>query len=408
MEAFDYLIVGGGLSAASAVEGIREEDDSGDILLLCDEEEPPYHRPPLSKEYLQVPDATRDLLGVKPEGWYEEAGVDLRLETRVTGLNARDRTVTTADGHRLRGERILVATGGTPRPLEVDGAGLDRVFTLRTVEDAEAIRDAAREAERAVLVGAGFIGMELAATLSEYDVASTVVELADRVWRRMFPPELSGFIRGYYEDRGVEFRMESSVAEFRGDAGVEAAILDDGAEVPCQMAVVGLGIEPNDDLAREAGLAVQDGIVVDEHGETTHGYIYASGDVARFPDPVFGDHVRVEHWDHARAHGGLVGRNMAGSEEVYDHLSYFFSEAFDLSLNVFGRPGQADRVLQRGDFGADGAVAFCGADGRLCGAVLVNANEAMEQCRELVRRRPPLEEVEPLADPAVDLAETTG
>jgi NADPH-dependent 2,4-dienoyl-CoA reductase/sulfur reductase-like enzyme len=410
MDRYDHLIVGGGLAAASAVEGIRELDEEGEILVLSDESEPPYHRPPLSKEFLQAPGAGRELLHVKPEGWFDEqAGVELRTGVRVLDLEPRERVVTTRDGEEIGGDRVLLATGGRARTLDVEGSDLQGVHTLRTVEDSEALRDAAGEVDRAVLVGAGFIGMELAASLRELDVAPTVVELQDRVWSRLLPPELSEFVRGYYEERGVDFRLESSVEAFRGDGRLEGAVLDDGSELPCGLAVVGVGIAPAQELASDAGLAVKDGVVVDEEGETSHGYIYATGDVARFPDPVFGDLTRVEHWDHAKAHGKLVGRNMAGAGEAYDHLSYFFTEAFDLSINVFGRPAEADRTLVRGELGPEGAVVYCGSDGRLCATILVNDHDAMDECRELVRRRPSMEEVEAmLEDAGSDTAEVGG
>jgi NADPH-dependent 2,4-dienoyl-CoA reductase/sulfur reductase-like enzyme len=409
MASCDYLIVGGGLAAVSAVEGIRREDGDGTVVMLCEEEEPPYHRPPLSKEYLQTPEASRDLLHVKPEEWYEQADVQLALGTRATGLDARQRKVHDSDGETWEAERILLATGGRPRRLGVEGESMEGVHTLRGVADAEAIRKAASRAEAAVLVGAGFIGMELAASLRAYDVAPTVVELGERPWPQVLPPALSEFVQAYFEDRGVAFRCEAGVSGFRGEGRVEAVTLDDGTEVPCDMAVVAVGIGPSAELAAEAGLAVHDGIEVDRFGETSHGYIYAAGDVARYPDPVFGDTVRMEHWDHARAHGRAVGRNMAGAKLPYDHVSYFFSDAFDLSFNVFGRPSMADRIVVRGELGAKGSLVFCGHEGRLCAAVLVNENESMDECRELVRRRPSLDEIEEeLSDPEADLAGIAG
>ena len=399
MESFDYLIVGGGLAASNAVEGIRQVDDDGDVLVISEEEEPPYHRPPLSKEYLQVDEAPRELLHVKPEGWFEEAGAEVRLGVRAATLDAGERVVTTDDGAELRGERLLLATGGVPRSLATPGSELVGVRTLRTVEDSEALRDLAGESERALLVGAGFIGMELAASLRELDVEPVVVEIEDRVWTRMLPPELSEFVREYFEARGVTFRLGTSVEEFTGRQRLTGARLDDGTELDCQMAVIGVGIDPAEELAADAGLAVNDGIVVDRFCETSHAHVYAAGDVARFPDPVFGDATRVEHWDHAKAQGRRAGRNMAGEREPYDHVSYFFSEAFDLSFNVFGRTGPVVRTVRRGALDADvaehGCVVF-GADeeGRVCAALTLNANDAMDECREAVRSRAPLEEMD--------------
>lgn len=408
MREYDYVIAGGGLTAAHAVEGIRQVDDDGSIVVLGEEEEPPYHRPPLSKEFLQAPGAGRDLLHARPEGWFEKAGAELETGTRVTSLTPADLTVDTEEGETFRGDRILLATGGRPRRLELEGADLEGVHVLRTVEDAEAIREEGEAAEDALLVGAGFIGMELAASLRELDVHPTVVELAGRVWSRLLPGELSSFVQAYFEERGVDFRLRSSVQALRGEGRVESAVLHDGTEIPCQLVVMGVGIEPNQELAAEAGLGVQDGIVVDAFGETSHGYVYAAGDVARFPDPVFGDLARVEHWDHAKAHGRRVGRNMAGEREAYEHLSYFFSDVFDLSLNAFGRPAETVRTVRRGDPASEeGGVLFCADDRDLiCAAIIVNDNDALEDCRELVRRRPDLEELEErLSDPGVELAE---
>jgi len=409
MPACDYLIVGGGLAAVSAAEGIRQVDPDGGIVMLCAEDEPPYHRPPLSKEFLQTAGASRDLLHVKPEAWYEEKSVQLELGTRATGLEPRGLLVHDSEGETWEAGRILLATGGRPRTLDVEGADLDGVRTLREVQDSEAIREAADGAGSAVLVGAGFIGMELAASLRTHGVAPTVIEVDERPWPRMLPPVLSEFVRDHFQERGVSFRFGRRVVGFRGGDELGAVALDDGSEIECDLVVVGVGILPNAELAAEAGLSVHDGIEVDRFGETTHAYIYAAGDVARFPDPVFGDTTRVEHWDHARAHGKCVGRNMAGAEEPFDHLSYFFSDAFDLSFNVYGRPAAADRVLLRGELGSEGSLVFGGRDGRLCAAILVNDTEAMDECRDLVRRRPPLEEIEGrLTDPETDLAGIAG
>ncbi|MFQ5888607.1 MAG: NAD(P)/FAD-dependent oxidoreductase [Gemmatimonadota bacterium] len=407
---YDYLIVGGGLAAASAVEGIRDHDLEGSILLLTEEGVPPYHRPPLSKEYLQSPDAGRELLHVKPEEWFEsQARVTLETNQRILALDPKEMKVTSARGNVYRGERILLATGGRARSLEVPGVGLPGVYTLRTVADSEALRAAAREAGRAVLIGAGFIGMEVSASLAHYGVQSIVVEAEDRVWPMLLPPELSSFVQEQFEEQSVQFRLGSRLRAFRGDGRLEAVVLDDGSEIPCQMAVIGVGMIANDELAADAGLAARDGIVVDAYGETTHAHIYAAGDVARYPDPIFGGTARVEHWDHARAHGRRVGRNMTGARIAYDYLSYFFSTVFDLKLNMYGRPAGADRVVVRGTLGEGPSVAFCAADGRIVGAVLINAVGEMDACQALVRKRPQIDEiVDELVNPEIALDAVAG
>lgn len=384
---FDFLIVGGGLAAAAAVDGIRELDADSTIALITDESEPPYQRPPLSKEFLQYPDVPRSLLYVKPEGWFEEQErVELVTGQKVLVLDPVTMTVTTARGNVFRAPRILIATGGRARQLDVPGHDLEGVYTLRTVEDSEAIREAAIGGSRSVLVGAGFVGMELAASLTAHGVASTVVESQKRVWPRMLPPDLSRWMRAHYEGKGVSFRLDSSIDRFAGRQRVEE--VEVGAELlPCDLVVVGVGMDPCDGIARDAGLAVADGIRVDTFGETSHPHIYAAGDVARFPDPVFGGHTRVEHWEHAREHGRLVGRNMAGERVPYELLSYFFSRVFDLSLNAVGRPALADETVFWGEPGEGPCAAFGLSKGRLCAVVLLDAPAELEAGRALVRAR---------------------
>lgn len=400
MQEFDYVIVGGGLTAAAAVDGIREIDEDGSIAVLTDESEPPYHRPPLSKEYLQTPEAPRDLLYVKPSGWFEDQrGLTLFTKTRADRLDSERLVVTTESGETLHGSRILLATGARARTLPIQGLGMKGILTLRTVEDSEKIREEAPGASQVALVGAGFVGMELAATLKKLDVDSVVIDVADRVWSTVFPVPISRFLQRYFEERGVRFLLGRDVTALEGGERVERVRLADGDEVAADLVVVGVGIQPNEQLAREAGLAVQDGVIVDSYCETTAGHVYAAGDVARYPDPVFGGLVRTDHWDHARAQGKAAGRNMAGEREPFDHLSYFFTHVFDLSINVFGRTGETERTIVSGELGSGRSVVYCVAGDRLTGAVLINANDAMDECRELVRERPHLDAVLERIDP---------
>jgi len=410
MREFDYIVVGGGLCAASAVDGIREIDATGTIAVFSDEPDPPYHRPPLTKEYFQTVGAPRELLHVKPAGWFEDQpGLTLFTETVIDRLDAGARTVRTDGGDTAKGRRILLATGGQARTLAVPGAELDGVATLRTATDCEAIREASQNADGVVLVGAGFIGMELAASLRKLDVDPLVVDLEPRVWASVFPEAISGFLHRYFEERGVRFMVGASVTAFEGAGALARVLLESGEEISADLAIVGIGLVPNTELAEEAGLGVQDGIVVDVFGETTAAHIYAAGDVARLRDPVFGDLTRMEHWDHAKAHGKLAGRNMAGAREEYDHVSYFFTHVFDLSINVFGRTGTADRAIVSGELDSGRSIVYCATDGRLSGTILINANDAMDECRELVRARPAIDELlKTLELPDTELGELVG
>lgn len=395
MKSFDYVIVGGGLAAVSAVDGIRDVDSEGSIAIFAEEPDPPYHRPPLSKEFLQAEGAPRDLLHVKPARWFDDQADELTLFTdaAVKRLDARAMTIHTAAGDAFRGRRILIATGGRAKRLEVPGSDLPGVSTLRTAADSEQLREIARGASRVVLVGAGFIGMELASSLSKFDVDAVVLEVEPRVWARVFPETIASFLRRYFEERGVGFMMGSGVAAFEGEGRLARVVLDSGEEIPTDFAIMGVGMSPNDELGAEAGLAVQDGIVVDGFAETTAPHIYAAGDVARFPDPMGGGLSRLEHWDHARAHGRHAGRNMAGAREAFDHLSYFFTHVFDLSINVFGETAEVDRTIVSGELGSGRSIVYCVTDNRLTGTILINASGAMEDCRALVRARPTVEDL---------------
>ncbi len=410
MKEFDYVIVGGGLAAASAVDGIREVDREGTIGVFTDEPDPPYHRPPLSKEYFQTPEAPRDLLHVKPSGWFEnQSGVTLFTRTRIERLDPSGLTAFGAEKAIARGQRVLLAMGGRPRTLDVPGAELEGVATLRTAADSEKIRTAARHANRVVLVGAGFIGMELASSLKKMDVDPIVVDIRERVWSTVFPEAVCNFLKRYFEERGVPFLLGSGVRAFEGEGRLQRVVLETGEEIPADLAVVGVGMDPNTELAEAAGVAVADGIIVDSFAETTEAHVYAAGDVARFPDPVFGDLTRTEHWDHARAHGKLAGRNMAGARDPYDHVPYFFSHVFDLGINVFGRPETADRTIVSGELDSGRSVVYCVTEGRLSGTILINANDAMEECRNLVRQRPGVDDLlERLENPDTEIGELVG
>jgi NADPH-dependent 2,4-dienoyl-CoA reductase/sulfur reductase-like enzyme len=384
---FGYLIVGGGLAAASAVDGILERDPDARIAVLTEESDPPYQRPPLSKEFLQHPDVPRSLLYVKPEGWFDSAaGVELVTRQKAMTLDPGSMSVTTARGNVFRAPRILLATGGRARRLDVPGSSLEGIHTLRSVEDAEALREEARAGSRAVLIGAGFVGMELAASLSVWDVSSVVLDVADRAWSQVLPPDLSRWMQDHFRERGVSFHFETEVEAFRGESRVRAVELASGA-IECDISVVGIGMEPCDGLAADAGLAVGDGVLVDRFGETSHPHIYAAGDVARFPDPVFGGHVRVEHWEHAREHGKAVGGNMAGGRVPYERLSYFFSRVFDLSLDVVGRTAEPEETVTWGAPGEGPCLTFAISEGRVEGAVLLDAASELESARTIVRSR---------------------
>ncbi len=342
-----YLLLGGGLAASQAAKQIREADTSGPIILVGEEPYIAYDRPPLSKEFLRG-EKPREQLFFDPESFYRDRGIELLLGVAARELDAATKTVRLASGDALSFEKALIATGGRPVQLKIPGADLPGVHYLRTLEDSAAIAAEAIPGRHAVIIGAGFIGLELAASLTQKGVRVAVVEAAPHVWARFADAKLAGFFQEYCTRKGVAFHTNEKVSEIRGDGRPTAVVTAAGRELPCEFVCIGVGIVPNVELARQAGLAVDNGVVVNEFLQTSHPDIYAAGDVARYLDPVFGKRRRVEHWGHAEYTGQLAGRNMAGAREPYDLLTYVWSDIFDLHLEFAGDESEHDQVLVRG------------------------------------------------------------
>jgi NADPH-dependent 2,4-dienoyl-CoA reductase/sulfur reductase-like enzyme len=364
-----YLLIGGGLASIRAARQIRASDPDGRLVIACEEAVPPYDRPPLSKEYLRG-DKTRDALFLETTDWLAEHHVEVSLGTPVTSLDVRDHAASVG-GEHITFERALIATGGRPIRLRVPGADLQGIHYLRTATDADGIRHDAARGGKAVVVGGGFIGIEVAATLRQRGVEVTVIEALPRIWARFGNEALSAYVARYCGERGVRFMTDTTVAEFRGDSSsgrlvsVETAA---GDSIACEMACIGVGIAPNVGLAAEAGLTVDNGIVVDEQLQTSEQCIYAAGDVINYLDPIFQKRRRVEHWGHAEYSGQIAGANMAGGTRAYEFLSYVWSDIFDLRLEFAGDESDHDLAVTRGDpsrdtfviiyLKADRAVAF--------------------------------------------------
>jgi NADPH-dependent 2,4-dienoyl-CoA reductase/sulfur reductase-like enzyme len=347
MKSVKYVLIGGGLAAGQAAKSIREADPTGPIMLVSQEPHLPYDRPPLSKEFLRG-EKPREQLFFDPDSFYRERGIEVALGVEVRELDRGHKTVRLANGDVVSFEKALVATGGRPVRLKVPGAELPGVHYLRTLDDSAAIAAEAAPGRHAVIVGAGFIGLELAASLTQKGVRVAVVEAAPRVWARFADPALATFFQDYCARKGIAFYTGEKVSEIRGGSRPSAVVTMAGRELPCDFVCVGVGIVPNVELAREAGLAVDNGIVVNEFLQSSHADIYAAGDVAAYLDPVFGKRRRVEHWGHAEYSGQLAGRNMAGARDPYDLLTYVWSDVFDLHLEFAGDESEHDVVLLRG------------------------------------------------------------
>ncbi|CAL1241901.1 FAD-dependent oxidoreductase [Candidatus Methylocalor cossyra] len=347
MSVVDFLIVGGGLAAATAAETLRAEGAQGTIAMLAAEAVLPYHRPPLSKDYLLAP-KLRDSLFIHEETFYRDHGIEVLLGTRALRVDPKQKRVET-DRHGGFGfKTLLIATGARPRRLSVPGAERDGIFYLRTWADAEALRAAMGEARRAVVVGASFMALELTASLIRKGIATTVVAPTDTLYCRLESPEFSAFIAEYFEARGATILFEDRLSRIEGGRRVEGVATHGGRTLPCDLLAIGIGVEPDIGFLKDSGLLLDRGVVVDAHLETNRPGIYAAGDCARFFDPVFKRYRRIEHWDNAVKQGRIAARNMLGRRRSYRTVSYFFSDVFDLGFTVVGDLRDADHRIVRG------------------------------------------------------------
>jgi 3-phenylpropionate/trans-cinnamate dioxygenase ferredoxin reductase component len=385
-----YVIVGGGLAGASAIEGIRRHDPDGSILMLARENFAPYRRPLLSKD-LWFGRATPDDLPVHPDGFYREHGVELLLRHEAVELDPARHLLWDERGVEHGYERLLLATGGRPRRLAVPGAEINGLQYFRTLEDYIFLSRRLGRFEHVLVVGGGFIGAELAAALRH--AGKQVTLLVDREYPlfRVLPRELGLAVAERYRGEGIETVSEDKLVALEESQGLVRAHTAGGGVIGTQAVLVGIGIEPDADLAEAAGLDVDDGIVVDEFARTTDPDIYAAGDVARYPCVPLGHSLRVEHWDHAREHGRCAGANLAGATEPYEGIPYFFSDLFDLGFEGVGDLDPALRVemVGREPRGSAGAVFYL-RDDVTRGVLLWNVRDAVEWARGLVRAGRPM------------------
>jgi NADPH-dependent 2,4-dienoyl-CoA reductase/sulfur reductase-like enzyme len=336
---------------------------------------------------------------VHPASFYAEHGVELRLGETVTGIDTAGRSIAVGGGERLGYGRLVIATGARPRRLPVPGADLAGVHAYRTLADATAVREAARRARAALVVGGSFIGSEVAASLRMLGLEVTIVEMGERLMPALASEELSHQLAAVYRERGVDVRLGDSVAELHGDGdGVAGARLSSGADVTADLVVVGVGVTPSTEVLEGTGIEVDDGVVVDEGFRTSADGVYAVGDVARFPDRVVGRPRRIEHWTSANAQGAHLGRLLAGGGAPYDELAVFFTQLFDLKLQVLGDPdGGVDDVVLGGGIAAGRLLGLYVRDGRVVGAVVTGQPEdTVERLKAIVRERPELDVAEEL------------
>jgi NADPH-dependent 2,4-dienoyl-CoA reductase/sulfur reductase-like enzyme len=405
MNEFELAIIGGGLASANTIKAYREAGGEGKIALISADSTIPYHRPPLSKRYLRGEAAREDTL-VEPQSFYDDNDVELLLSTTVGAVDPRERAVATDDDRRVRYRKLLIATGVQARQLQVAGADLEGVFTLRSLDDATAIHDAASAARDAVVVGGGFIGIEVAASLTELEIDVTLLSRNVDLFAQLGSPEVSEHLVQLYRRHGIDVVRGDEVRAFRGHSRLDTVELHSTNPIGAGLAVVGIGVTPAVAFLNDSGIAVGNGIVVNERFETNVPGIYAAGDVACFFDPLTGRQRRIEHWSNARYQGSQVGRILAGADGGYNRVATFFTESFGLTLKVFGDISHHDDRLARGSFSDGNAIVFYFADGRLVASLQVGQDEETEeQLLELVGDHATPCDMLALADDSVPLEE---
>lgn len=343
------VIIGGGQAGAQAAFSLRQAGFDGAVTLISAEAAPPYQRPPLSKAYLKG-ELAEERLHLRPTALYEKQSIDLRLCEIAKKIDRSAKTILTQSDEIIRYDKLLIATGAPPRRLNATGADLKGVHYLRTLKDSDALRDILNTSGRILIVGAGYIGLEVAAVARAAGRSVTVLEMADRVLSRVASAPVSEFYQDLHRGHGVDIRLGAALDSFVGENGrLTGATLKSGEEIDCAAALVGIGAAPAVELAEAAGLVVENGIVVDDHARTSDPHIYAAGDCASFPSARYGRRIRLESVPNATDQAKVAALNMAGGNETYDPLPWFWSDQFDVKLQTVGLSDGYDALVVRED-----------------------------------------------------------
>jgi 3-phenylpropionate/trans-cinnamate dioxygenase ferredoxin reductase subunit len=396
-----FVIVGASLAGASAAQTLRDESFDGRILLFGEEALRPYERPPLSKAYLRG-EAGFDGAAVHDADFYQTREIELHTSTTVTEIDPNASKVRLQTGEQVRYDRLLLTTGAKPRRLSTPGSQLRGVHYLRSVADADAIRDAITPASPLVVIGAGWIGVEVAASARQLGAAVAMVAPGPVPLERVLGKEVGGIFRDLHAEHGVDLHLGVGVVSLDGTDRVQGVRLTDGTVLPAATVVVGVGVDPQTDLADAAGLKVDNGVVTDEHLETSIPGIYAAGDVANVFYAAYGTHIRLEHWSAALYQGPVAAKNMLGHQVTYDKVPYFFSYQYELGTEYRGWAAEFDEVVFRGDRARREFIAFWLRNGYVEAAMNTNVWGQGEAIEALIRARRPIDPAR-LADLGTDL-----
>ena len=366
------VILGGGMVAGYAAKQFVELGlPKGELAILSLDNAVPYERPPLSKGFLAGKDS-EDGIKINPDDFYKKQGIELRLNCEVASLDLKRKRLVLKGGDEFGFEKLIIATGARPQTLNIPGSTLHNLFYLRSMSDSKTIRRAAEKAKHALVIGGGFIGMEVAAVLAQKGIGVTMVLSDDRVFKRLFSPEMSSFFETYYAAQGVRLIKSTSVTEFRGDRVVRSALLGDGQSIECDLVVAGIGVTPAIEVGKNSGIDIDDGILVNEYLQSSHPDVFAAGDVANYQDVLFGKRRRVEHWDNAVSQGQYCAKSLMGAKAPFRHVPYFFSDVFDLSYEYWGDSSGAEQVVRRGDLSTNSFSVWWVRDQRLVAAFAMN------------------------------------
>ena len=394
------VIIGAGQGAGQAAASLRQQGYEGSVTMLGDEAFPPYQRPPLSKQYLSG-ELPLERVYVRAEKFYVDKEIDLRTNTRVSSLDVDAKTVTTESGETIEYEKLMIATGSRPRKLSIEGSELEGIHYLRTIADVDGIAAAMKTAKNLVIVGGGYIGLEVASVAASSGLNVSVLEMEDRILQRVTTPEMSAYYDQLHTGRGVNIMTNTGVSGFSGssDGKVEKVLCGD-TSIDADLVIVGIGIIPNIELAQEAGITCDNGIVVDDHCQTSNPDVYAIGDCSNHPNPILKRRLRLESVPNAMEQARVASANMCGDDKVYAAVPWFWSDQYELKLQMVGFSSDGDTQVLRGDQSKNEFAVFYLKEGAVVAVDAVNSPREFMICKKLYGVQV---DAEKLADPEVDL-----